>query len=407
MPSFAGVSREGSSGHARRSCPTLASTPSSSTPLLTYGSLTQSFRSGPVDDVVGRSWFRFCLKGILVVDTVRKPSADRPSVGGEHLQPGAAAVVYDHVSVEREVRGLWEANDIYGFDPAGSGPVFSVDTPPPYVSASHLHVGHAMSYSQPDFIVRFRRMRGERIFYPMGFDDNGLPTERYVEKKLGVKAAELPRAEFVRLCLEETKAAAVRYEDLWRRVGLSVDWSQLYSTIDPRCQQTSQGAFITLYGRGHVRRGTDPILWCPECQTSLAQADIDDLERSGKLYDIRFADSAGGQPLTIATSRPELLGACVALYCHPGDERYAALRDGTAIVPIFGHTVPIRTDESVDAAFGTGLMMVCTFGDGEDVVKWRRDRLDLRMIVGADGRLTGAAGEFAGLQLAQARAAIV
>jgi len=327
--------------------------------------------------------------------------------GPADLPDAADPAGYDHLRIERDVRRLWDAHDIYRFDPQASGPIFSVDTPPPYVSASHLHVGHVMSYSQPDFIVRYRRMRGERVFYPMGFDDNGLPTERYVEKKLGVKAADLPRTEFVEMCLAETKATASRYEDLWRRVGLSVDWSQLYSTIDTRCQQTSQAAFIKLYQDGHVRRGTDPILWCPQCETSLAQADIDDLERSGKIYDIRFHDAATGRPLTIATTRPELLGACVALYFHPGDERYADLREGSAIVPIFGQRVPVLTDDSVDPGFGTGLMMVCTFGDSEDVAKWRRDRLELRMIVNADGRLSEAAGEFAGLNLTQARAAIV
>jgi len=325
--------------------------------------------------------------------------------------PGTARAAetapYDHSQVEREVRALWDAHDSYRFDPAASGPVFSIDTPPPYVSASHLHVGHAMSYSQADFVARYRRMRGDRVFYPMGFDDNGLPTERYVENKLGVKAANLPRAEFVKLCLDETQATAARYEDLWRRVGLSVDWSLRYSTIDRRCRLTSQGAFIKLFRSGHVRRGTDPILWCPECRTSLAQADVDDLQRSGKLYDVHFTSAASGGRLTIATTRPELLAACVALYFHPDDDRYAPLTGTTARVPLFGHEVPVLTDDSVDPAYGTGLMMVCTFGDGEDVIRWRRDRLALRLVVGPDGRLTDLAGDFAGLQISQARSAVV
>lgn len=337
----------------------------------------------------------------------QEKKAARPEAAGTDPKRGADNATYDHVTVERDVRSLWDAHDIYRFDPDASGPIFSIDTPPPYVSASHLHVGHAMSYSQPDFIVRFRRMRGERIFYPMGFDDNGLPTERYVETKFGVKSTDMPRADFVKLCLEETRTTAARYEDLWRRVGLSVDWSQLYSTIDPRCQQTSQGAFIKLYQAGHIRRGTDPIIWCPECQTSLAQADIDDLERTGKIYDARFTSTVGGEALTIATTRPELLAACVAMYFNPDDERYQSLLGTTARVPIFGHEVPILADDSVDPAFGTGLMMVCTFGDGEDVAKWRRDELELRMVIGPDGRLTDLAYEFAGLQISQARSAIV
>jgi len=314
---------------------------------------------------------------------------------------------FDHQAVEAEVRALWEERDVYRYDPSGDGAVFSVDTPPPYVSAAHLHVGHAMSYSQPDFIVRYRRMRGERVFYPIGFDDNGLPTERYVEQAYGVRAADMPRAEFVRLCLDETRRTALRYEDLWRRLGLSVDWSLRYSTIDERCQRTAQTAFIRLYEAGYLRRASDPILWCPEDRTALAQADVEDLERTSKLHRIEFQAAARGQRVSIATTRPELLPACVALYHHPADPRYAGLAGATATVPLFGYQVPVLTDESVDREFGTGLMMVCTFGDSEDVLRWRRDGLALRMVVTADGRLGELAAQFAGLQLAQARSAIV
>jgi len=311
---------------------------------------------------------------------------------------------YDHRAVEAAVRELWEAHDIYRYDRGGDGPVFSVDTPPPYVSAAHLHVGHAMSYSQPDFIVRYRRMRGERVFYPIGFDDNGLPTERYVEQAHGVRAVDMPRAEFNALCLAETARVAERYEDLWRRLGLSVDWSLRYSTIDTRCQRTAQTSFVTLHRAGYLRRAEDPILWCPEDRTSLAQADVEDLERTSRLHTIRFG-APGGRNALIATTRPELLPACVALYHHPADTRYAGLERST--VPLFGYEVPVRTDESVDPEYGTGLMMVCTFGDSEDVLKWRRDHLDLRLVVEPDGRLGELAGEFAGLTLAQGRSAIV
>ncbi len=200
------------------------------------------------------------------------------------MEPGE----YDHQAVEAAARALWETHDVYRYDRAGHGPVFSVDTPPPTVSAAHLHVGHAMSYSQPDFIVRYRRMRGERVFYPIGFDDNGLPTERYVEQAYGVRAVDMPRAEFVALCLAETQRTAETYEDLWRRLGLSLDWSLRYSTIDARCQRTAQTSFVTLYEAGYLRRAQDPILWCPEDRTSLAQADVEDLERTSRLHTIRF-----------------------------------------------------------------------------------------------------------------------
>jgi valyl-tRNA synthetase len=309
---------------------------------------------------------------------------------------------YDHQAVEAAARALWEAHDVYRYDRDGVGPVFSVDTPPPYVSAAHLHVGHAMSYSQPDFIVRYRRMRGERVFYPIGFDDNGLPTERYVEQAYGVRAVDMPRADFVALCLAETQRTAARYEDLWRRLGLSVDWSLRYSTIDARCQRTAQAAFVTLYQAGHLRRAQDPILWCPEDRTSLAQADVEDLERTSRLHTIRFG---GKRDLEIATTRPELLPACVALYHHPDDLRYTGLE--RAVVPLFGYEVPVLADQDVDPEYGTGLMMVCTFGDNEDVLRWRRDHLDLRLVIEPDGRLGPLAGPFAGLQVTQARSAVV
>ena len=311
---------------------------------------------------------------------------------------------YDHRAVETAARELWEAGDIYAYDQDGQGPVFSVDTPPPYVSAAHLHVGHAMSYSQPDFIVRYRRMRGERVFYPIGFDDNGLPTERYVEQAYGVRAVDMPRSEFVALCLAETQRTAARYEDLWRRLGLSLDWSLRYSTIDRRCQRTAQTSFIALHRAGHLRRAQDPILWCPEDRTSLAQADVEDLERTSRLHTIRFS-GPDGRELLIATTRPELLPACVALYHHPDDDRYAGLE--RAVVPLFGYEVPVLADTDVDPEYGTGLMMVCTFGDSEDVLRWRRDHLDLRLVIEPDGRLGPLAGEFAGLQVTQARSAVV
>ena len=316
------------------------------------------------------------------------------------MEPGE----YGHQAVEAAARALWESHDVYRYDRDGHAPVFSVDTPPPYVSAAHLHVGHAMSYSQPDFIVRYRRMRGERVFYPIGFDDNGLPTERYVEQAYGVRAVDMPRAEFVALCLAETGRTAERYEDLWRRLGLSLDWSLRYSTIDARCQRTAQTSFVHLHEAGYLRRAQDPILWCPEDQTSLAQADVEDLERTSRLHTIRFGPEMNAGAL-IATTRPELLPACVALYHHPDDARYQGLT--AARVPLFGYDVPVLADEDVDPEFGTGLMMVCTFGDSEDVLRWRRDHLDLRLVIEPDGRLGERAGPFAGLRVTQARAAIV
>ena len=264
------------------------------------------------------------------------------------MEPGE----YDHQAVEAAARALWETHDVYRYDRAGHGPVFSVDTPPPYVSAAHLHVGHAMSYSQPDFIVRYRRMRGERVFYPIGFDDNGLPTERYVEQAYGVRAVDMPRAEFVALCLAETQRTAERYEDLWRRLGLSVDWSLRYSTIDARCQRTAQTSFVTLHEAGYLRRAQDPILWCPEDRTSLAQADVEDLERTSRLHTIRF----GGGPADRdhpARAAAGLRGAVPPSRRHPlprahhGAGAAVRLRGAGAGRPGRGPGVRHRADDGV------------------------------------------------------------
>jgi valyl-tRNA synthetase len=321
------------------------------------------------------------------------------------VEPGTNA--YDAATVEAQCRSLWTTSRVFEFDPNSSRPVFSVDTPPPYVSASHLHVGHAMSYAQADFIVRYKRMRGFNIFYPMGFDDNGLPTERYVEQKYGVNASDMDRGAFVDLCLEETRKTSAVYRELWQRLGLSVDWSKTYSTIDSRCQKTAQGAFILLYRAGRIRRAEDAILWCPLDQTALAQADVDDVERTAELHTLRF-EGPNGSALSVATTRPELLPACVALYANPSDDRFSNLVGGFAVVPFSGHTVEIRSSTAVDPEFGTGLMMVCTFGDTEDVVKWRSDRLNTRLIIASDGRFTPeAGGELEGLTVTEARKLIV
>ena len=314
---------------------------------------------------------------------------------------------FDHVKLEEECRDLWDREEIYHFQ-KGEGNVFSVDTPPPYVSAAHLHVGHAMSYAQAEFIVRYQRMKGKNIFYPMGFDDNGLPTERYVEQKFKINKSKTSRSEFRALCIEETQHGARVYEKLWRALGLSVDWNLRYTTIDEHCRRTAQLSFLDLYRKGRIYRSDEPVIWDTHFQTSLAQADVETIPRKGRIHDIRFSDPEGN-PLVISTTRPELIPACVALYCHPDDDRYKALIDNNqqAVVPLFEYTVPIKTSTEVDIEFGTGLMMVCTFGDGEDVAKWKADKLETRICIGHDGKMTELAGDFAGMDVNQARSQIV
>ncbi|HTU43921.1 MAG TPA: valine--tRNA ligase [Bryobacteraceae bacterium] len=312
----------------------------------------------------------------------------------------------DTTAIEESCRSLWDSTGVYRYDPNAQGVVFSVDTPPPYVSAAHLHVGHAMSYAQAEFIVRYQRMKGRQIFYPMGFDDNGLPTERFVEKTYHIDKRKTSRSAFRSLCLEETKKGAAQYEELWRALGLSVDWRLRYSTIDDHCQKTAQTSFIDLYKKGRIYRSSEPVLWDPQLETALAQADLETIERKSELHEIVFR-SRDGAPLHISTTRPELLAGCVALYCNAEDDRYKSLIGGEAIVPLFGHSVPILADREVLPEFGTGLMMVCTFGDSDDVKRWKRDGLALRACVGPDGRMTQIAGKFAGLSTEQARRKIV
>lgn len=312
----------------------------------------------------------------------------------------------DIKSMEARISELWEKEKVYDFKPQASQPVFSVDTPPPYVSAAHLHVGHAMSYTQAEIIVRYKRMRGHNVFYPMGFDDNGLPTERFVEQTYKINKSKISRADFRALCIDETAKGAKEYEKLWRNLGLSVDWNLRYSTIDERSRHTSQKSFIDLYKKGLMYRANEPVLWDTHFETSLAQADLETISRKGKMYDIQFA-SASGEPLVISTTRPELIPACVGLFVNPNDERYKALLGQKAKVPLFGHEVPILTSEDVDPAFGTGLMMVCTFGDGEDVKKWKLNKLDTRLVIDAKGKMNELAGPYQGATLPEARKRIV
>ncbi len=313
----------------------------------------------------------------------------------------------DLEGVSKKCLSLWEEQGIHKFNPDSGKKVFSIDTPPPYVSASHLHVGHAMSYTQAEIIVRYQRMLGKEIFYPMGFDDNGLPTERHVEQVHNIKdKSQITRSEFRKLCREETEKGAVAYEQLWRGLGISVDWNLRYSTIDDRCQRVGQLSFLDLYKKGKLYRAEEPVLWDTKFKTALAQADLETIERKGKLYDIEFKSELG-DTLVISTTRPELIPGCVGLFFNPEDTRYKHLVGKKAIIPIFGQEVPILTSEKVDKEFGTGLMMVCTFGDSEDVEKWKEHKLDTRICISADGKMTELAGDYQGLIVVEARAKII
>jgi valyl-tRNA synthetase len=312
---------------------------------------------------------------------------------------------YDFREAEPRLAHMWGEQGIYAYEPTGDGPAFTIDTPPPTVSGQ-LHIGHCYSYTQADVIARYRRMRGDRVFYPMGFDDNGLPTERFVEKTIRRKARELGREAFIAACLELTHQTEDRFEALWRRLGLSIDWRYRYSTISPEARRVSQWSFILLHRAGLAYAQEAPALWCPECQTAIAQAEVDDASLPTRLSTLAFRLPDGGT-LPIATTRPELLPACVAIFVHPDDARYTHLIGGTARTPLFELDVPIRADASADPQMGSGAVMCCTFGDSTDVRWWRTHCLPLRAAISRDGRMTQLAGSYAGLTTAQARERIL
>ena len=306
----------------------------------------------------------------------------------------------------------WEAAGTYRFDRSRTrDQVFSIDTPPPTVSGS-LHVGHVFSYTHTDTIARYQRMAGREVFYPMGWDDNGLPTERRVQNYFGVRCEpslpydpdfaapddagdptaikkrgeiDISRRNFIDLCHVLTAEDERAFETLFRRLGLSVDWTQHYATIDERCQRASQRAFLRNLARGEAYQIEAPSLWDVTHRTAVAQAELEDRERPGAYHTLAFHRSDGDDVL-IATTRPELVAACVALVAHPDDERYQPLFGSTVTTPAFGVEVPVRAHELADPEKGTGIAMICTFGDTTDVTWWRELNLPVRAVVNREGR---------------------
>jgi valyl-tRNA synthetase len=310
----------------------------------------------------------------------------------------------------------WQEEGTYAFDRSKErADVYAIDTPPPTVSGS-LHIGSVFSYTHTDLVARFHRMRGKAVYYPMGWDDNGLPTERRVQNLFGVRCdpslpydpslappfppdTAISRRNFIELCETVTARDEVAFEELWRRLGLSVDWSYTYATIGRVARATSQRAFLRNLARGEAYTAEAPTLWDVTFQTAVAQAELDDRERPGAFHRLRFG------PVLVDTTRPELLPACVALVCHPSDERYASLVGQTVQAPLSTVDIPVYAHRLADPAKGTGIAMVCTFGDLTDVTWWRELDLPTRVILGRDGRFT--AGPAEGLTVKQARRRIV
>lgn len=311
---------------------------------------------------------------------------------------------YEHTSWEKKFQELWEKEKTYNRE-NNPGPSYSIDTPPPTVSGS-LHIGHIFSYTQTDIIARYKRMNGFSVFYPFGFDDNGLATERFVEKKCKVRSHELGRTNFINLCLKETAETEHQFKELWQRMGLSVDWVSCYSTISEPVRRLSQSSFLDLYKKGFISRKHAPALYCPTCRTTVAQAELDDAEKPSFFNDIVFKDYHGNN-LIISTTRPELLPACVALFYHPNDKRYMHLAGTPATVPVFNFSVPVLTDDKVDMEKGSGLVMCCTFGDKTDIFWFKKYNLPYKQVLGLNGRMTQQAGILSDLSIKDARIKII
>ena len=311
---------------------------------------------------------------------------------------------YDAVSAEIALQKQWAAEDIYN-PQHNPGERFTIDTPPPTVSGA-LHIGHIFSYTQTDIIARYKRMQEYSVVYPFGFDDNGLPTERFVEKKAGIRAHQVGRSAFIKICLEQTQAVEVLFKTLWQRMGLSVNWEYEYSTIADNVRRISQASFLNLLQKDFVYRTNEPALYCTECRTSVAQAELDDAEVPSLFNELIFTDAHNNQ-IIITTTRPELLPACVAVMVHPTDSRYAHLIGTHITVPYFNFTVPVIADELVKQDKGTGAVMCCTFGDNLDIIWYKKHALPFKSAIGLDGKMTALAGELAGLKVAEARIRII
>ncbi|MCH2205637.1 MAG: valine--tRNA ligase [Lentisphaerales bacterium] len=311
---------------------------------------------------------------------------------------------YDANAAEKKWQQFWEENQTFKYDRDSDKEAYSIDTPPPTVSGK-LHIGHVFSYTQTEIVARYQRMLGKNVMYPFGFDDNGLPTEILTEREKGVKGSDLPRADFVKLCEEVSAKYRVQFKELWQSLGFSCDWDSAYSTISDSSQRISQRSFLDLLERGHVEFKEAPTLWNVNCQTSFAQAEVEDVNKAGIFNYLNFK-AEDGSDIPIATTRPELLPGCVAMFIHPENEKYKHLIGGKAIVPIFGHTVNIIADEKADPEKGTGVVMSCTFGDVTDIDWWREHNLDTRITFTKDGKMNELAGEFQGLTIEEARKAV-
>ncbi|MGC8647832.1 MAG: valine--tRNA ligase [Candidatus Micrarchaeia archaeon] len=306
---------------------------------------------------------------------------------------------YDPKSIEPKIIDFWEREKVFAFDRSSKKPIYSIDTPPPTISG-FIHMGHIFSYSQTEFIARYKRMRGYNVFYPFGLDNNGLPTELLIEKKYNVAASQIGREKFWEIAAKAIPEYNEMYISIFKRLGISVDWSLIYQTISKDVQKISQKSFIELYKMGRIERRKSPVLYCPKCNTVVSQMELTDKQVKSKLVYIKF-----GENIVVATSRPELIPACVGIFVNPNDDRYKGMVGKIVKVPISGQEVKVYSDESIKPDFGTGAEMCCTFGDQNDIYLYKKYNLDLRIVIGDDGKFS--AGPYKGLGIKEARERII
>ena len=311
---------------------------------------------------------------------------------------------YEALRIEKEMQQLWEENHIYDYDPKSERETYSIDTPPPTVSGK-LHIGHIFSYTQGEMIARFKRMQGYNVFYPFGFDDNGLPTERLVEKEGKIVAKDLSRSELARSCMEVATKYEDEFKDLWKALGFSVDWNLQYETINPMTMRISQHLFLELARKGKAYTKESPVLWCTECQTSIAQAELETTEKETYFNYIAF--EVEGEQLIVATTRPELLYGVVCLFVNGKDERYKKYIGKKAIIPLYNEEVPILEDEEVDLDKGTGIVMCATFGDTTDARWYEKHQLPYKQVILSNGKIAQEIPLVGGLKVEKAREMIL
>jgi len=322
---------------------------------------------------------------------------------------------YDPERIEDEWREQWLAQDVYEYTDTGATD-YVIDTPPPYPTGN-LHIGHGLQWCYIDYAARYHRLQGHDVLFPQGWDCHGLPTENKVEENHDIHRADVSREQFLEWCVEHTEERIDDMKETMIDLGFSIDWNHEFRTMDPKYWGKTQQSFVEMADMDYVYRDEHPVNWCPRCETAIADAEVEAAQREGTLYTVTFpgtaerssassrteSDDARNDEIEIATTRPELLPACVGMAVDPDDERYADRVGDTFEVPLFGQEVELVADDDVDGEFGTGAVMICTFGDKQDVTWWAEYDLDLRPGVTEDGRLTDHADEFAGLTVEEAK----